>query len=426
VCHPRGESNNSLTSVPISATHQTGQVIPRYPREYTTTELVNAFTSIWARDTRATGLIERWLSPSSVYFVGSGRECLYLLLRILPLPPHARVGVPLYCCMAVFDAIVAAGCSPVFIDIDLDTYSISAEHLSRVAGLLDALIVVHTFGYPANLDKIRAAIGARHIPVIEDCAHSLFSEYKGLPTGTLTEASFFSFGRHKPVAIGSGGMLVINDPHLAAAADKKLRTLPFASRTGELRAAVRSWLMSLIYTSSVYRFSYTSKILERHDRPFDGNYAAPAATVRGCWQPKFMLPGVKRLLEMRFGMFRRQLDKLGRHAAELQQVLNGVDLGAISEPPWGRWNHFLWPIRYRNVEQRRRARAILFRHGVDTSVLYQNCAYHARQFGYTSGCDVAERAAQTVCIVPHYSCLSEGDLLLIAEQVRSSVLLASS
>ena len=88
---------------------------------------------------------------------------------------------------------------------DLSTLSLTTtiylrQTLEKKREDLAALIVVHMFGHPAHMDEIRKV--AAGIPIIEDCAHSLFSKYKGTYTGLLSTASFFSFRSGKYVSAG--------------------------------------------------------------------------------------------------------------------------------------------------------------------------------------------------------------------------------
>ena len=142
-------------------------------------------------------------------FTTAGRTSLYAILKSLSLPPGSLVGVPLFCCDVVFDSIRRAGFVPRFIDVESYNYNLSASDLEKKREDLAALIVVHMFGHPAHMDEIRKV--AAGIPIIEDCAHSLFSKYKGTYTGLLSTASFFSFRSGKYVSAGEGSAILSRD-----------------------------------------------------------------------------------------------------------------------------------------------------------------------------------------------------------------------
>lgn len=187
--HGASEERNEILGTRPAANWPFWRTIPRFSREYSTADLAAAcVTLVNSSDRDESGLERYFREAESVHFVRSGRESLYLILRALHLRAGSRIGVPLYCCEAVFAAIAAAGHVPVFLDVDLNSYALDEEFLWRHKNELEALVVVHTFGYPANLTRINECLENLDIPVIEDCAHSLFSEYMGSPTGSWTQA----------------------------------------------------------------------------------------------------------------------------------------------------------------------------------------------------------------------------------------------
>ena len=87
------------------------------------------------------------------------------------------VGVQPYTCSSVLTAIVAAGYQPLFIDIN-EQLTLDGDDLKRKLTQLNALIVTHTFGTPANIDQIKRLAG--HLPILEDCAHAFLSRYENV------------------------------------------------------------------------------------------------------------------------------------------------------------------------------------------------------------------------------------------------------
>ena len=144
--------------------------------------------------------------------VRSGRAALVAALRALNLPPGARVGAPLYCCPVVFKAIVAAGCTAHFIDIDPATYCMSAEDLLAKRSQVDAVIAVHMFGNLCDMPSLQQA--AQGKPIIEDCAQSLGSKLDGRMAGSFGTIAVFSFRSGKYLSVGEGGALYSSDADL--------------------------------------------------------------------------------------------------------------------------------------------------------------------------------------------------------------------
>jgi perosamine synthetase len=396
------------------------KVIPRFVRESTTADFANSMNALWRSEVPGTALEEHFSTACIFDYSESGRECLYLILRSLGLPKGSRVGVPLYCCDAVFMAIGAAGFVPVFLDIDLNSYSLDEESVWRHRKQLDALIVVHTFGYPTNIARIQELLPEKEIPVIEDCAHSLFSDYMGVPTGSWTQASFFTFGSHKPAAAGGGGMSVINNPEIAANFRSVSGRREHASRNDEIRRAVSTWLRGMCYARPLYGALLAGvpaawregRINESGYRDVHGG--DPALTTH------IMRRVDRALVERSVDKFRGSLAKLAAHAASIRDALEGTALETPNEPSYGTWNHFMVPVRYASESRRHKGREFLRKKRVDTSPLYQNCVRNAAMYDYRGGCPNSELASQTVCTVPNHAWMSDKEMQHVCDALRLS------
>jgi perosamine synthetase len=395
------------------------QIIPRFEREYSFKDFWQALSVQFVGAEKHTNVVNHF-PASQCFLFRSGRESLFAILKALKLRSGARVGVPLYCCGSVFESIAAAGCVPVFLDVDLSTYSIDPDCLERNGSALDAVVVVHSFGYPTNLATIRTCLGATEIPVIEDCAHALFSEYEGRLIGTHTHASFFSFGLHKSAAVGGGGIALFNDAALAKRAARELSRVSVEGRWSEIRHVVTCGTRALAYQRPVYGTLLASPLGRFRDRCM--GFGHKEEMVKG--MIRYSLTRMRRsdemLLEKRFCEFREKLPCLSRNTRELRTAIQGVTLEIPEEPTYGKWNHFLMPVRYRDENRQVAGRRFLARLGVDTAPLFRNCVADARRFGYTVGCPKAEEAVQTVCTVPHYPWLSDSQIELIGESLRES------
>lgn len=134
--------------------------------------------------------------------------------------------------VATANAIVHAGATPVFVDVDKDTMGMSAEALedflknntsqsagncvNRLTGKrIAACVPMHTFGFPARIDKIAEVCNRYGIALVEDAAESLGSYYKGIHTGTFGLLGTFSFNGNKTITCGGGGAIVTNNEALA-------------------------------------------------------------------------------------------------------------------------------------------------------------------------------------------------------------------
>lgn len=157
----------------------------------------------------------KYLSRKHMILFESGREAEYFLLRALGIGEGDEVIVQAFTCVAVPDPVLWVGAKPVYVDVD-DSLNIDPEELKKaISKNTKAVIVQHTFGVPANLEKIRPICSEQGVALIEDCAHGLGNEYNGKKLGTFGEAAFFSFGRDKVISGVWGGAVATDDGELA-------------------------------------------------------------------------------------------------------------------------------------------------------------------------------------------------------------------
>ncbi|MFA5793886.1 MAG: DegT/DnrJ/EryC1/StrS family aminotransferase [Candidatus Brocadiia bacterium] len=112
-------------------------------------------------------------------------------------------------------SIAYTGAKVVFVDIDSDSWCIDPKAIKKaITNKTKAIMLVHTFGYPAQMDEIMAIAKEHNLKVIEDAAPSLGAEFKGQKTGTFGDIACFSFQGAKIAASGEGGVFVTNDDKL--------------------------------------------------------------------------------------------------------------------------------------------------------------------------------------------------------------------
>jgi dTDP-4-amino-4,6-dideoxygalactose transaminase len=168
----------------------------------------------WKRG-RAVGTLEdrfaRYHGVGRAYAVGSGREALYLILKSLGLKENDEIILQSFTCMVVVNSIVWNGLKPVYCDTD-ESFNLNPEKLeSIISSKTKAVIVQHTFGIPAQLEKIQKICRERNLILIEDCAHALGAEINGKKVGTMADFGFYSLGRSKVISAVSGGMIICNN-----------------------------------------------------------------------------------------------------------------------------------------------------------------------------------------------------------------------
>lgn len=160
--------------------------------------------------------VRTWFSKEfdtdTVFTFNSGRTALFALLRAYGIGKGNEVIVQAFTCVAVPNSVLWAGAKPVYADIDT-SYNLDPSSIEKkITAHTKAIIVQHTMGIPAQIEKITAVAKKHKLLVIEDCAHSLGSVYKGKRLGTFGDAAFFSFGRDKSVSSVWGGAAILHVP----------------------------------------------------------------------------------------------------------------------------------------------------------------------------------------------------------------------
>lgn len=152
----------------------------------------------------------------------NGTVALHLPLLALDIGPDDEVIVPTLTYIATANAVAYVGAKRVFVDCDPETWAIDLEDLKKkITPKTKAIMVVHLYGHPADMDPLMEVANKNKIPVIEDCAESIGATYKSKMTGTFGLISTFSFFGNKVITTGEGGMVVTNDAQL----EKKMRIL---------------------------------------------------------------------------------------------------------------------------------------------------------------------------------------------------------
>lgn len=171
----------------------------------------------------ATWLGKKSASPLHVVALSSGTAAIHLALVMLGVGPGDEVICQSFTFAASANPVVYQGATPVFVDSEPDTWNMDPELLRqaiddrlRVTGKLPkAIIPVHLYGTPARMNEIRSVAAAYGIPVLEDAAEAIGSEYDGQYCGTLGTYGALSFNGNKMITTSGGGALICPDEESA-------------------------------------------------------------------------------------------------------------------------------------------------------------------------------------------------------------------
>ncbi len=355
-------------------------------------------------------LVESWFRThfevdTAVSF-NSGRSALLALLHAFGIGRGDSVLVQAFTCVAVPNSVVWAGARPVYVDID-DTLNIDiADAERKIAERTKAIIVQHTFGTPADMDRAVALAKKHNLILIEDCAHSLGGTYKGKKLGTIGDAAFFSFGRDKVLSSVWGGIASLNVKRRMVHVEYKLKKfkeeLPYPSRAWIAQQLFHPVAFAAILPT--YTIVLGKVLLETLKRLGFLSVPVYEEEKRG-GQPSVMPRQYPNALAR---LLLRQLSKLERYTTQRQGIaaLYRKKLRSkegLSMPPYIEGSCYLrYPVfvdKPENVVRR------LQRHGILLGNWYHNVidpkGVDFVSVGYTLGsCPKAEQAARSILNIP--------------------------
>ena len=295
------------------------------------------------------------LNSNGAYYFNSATEAIAFLLLNLGLKPKSTVGLPLYVCSSVPQAIKVAKHNPKFLDIILDNSGYSID-FSKLSGI-DVLIFVHYFGVSyQKIDAIRAAYP--NILIIEDCSHISHKEY--VPS-KFSDAAVFSFNLHKPISCGVGGCLVINRHQNIAGIIENYNNLPAHGWRDDWRMACIFFLKSCAHSELFQKIS--RKYLENRRRvrsrnnPYQDIVPHRLASFSGSILGNQYFLSMERDMELNYLRIPKEL--------RLQLKIDAVK------------QLIYFPLFLPSKQLRDKLNEKLHKIGVDSFILWENCFFNA-------------------------------------------------
>jgi perosamine synthetase len=272
----------------------------------------------------------------------SGRVAMYALLLEMGIGPGDEVLMQLPTHIVVSNAVRYTGAVPVYIDCDLNTYNMDLTQAEeRITPRTRVLLLQHTFGIPADLEKAQELARRHNLILIEDCVHALGATYRGKHVGTFGQAAFFSTEETKVISSTMGGMAVTDDDELAG----KLRAFQEQCEWPSTQLAARYLIKLVVYhlLGHPYLHHYTRPIymrLRQHPR----THLAPGATSEEETQGKVhkdRLPDgyLMRLSNGQAALALRQLKRLDKNLAHRRSTAEAYRKGLqaagfhVPQPP---------------------------------------------------------------------------------------------
>ena len=303
--------------------------------------------------------------PKGEYWLNHCRSGLVLAMQALGLKPQTGVGIMVYNCHTVMNAIWQAGCKPIFVDVT-DSMTIDLEDLARKREQMQVLIVTHLFGIVNDVKEIKHRYP--DLIVIEDCAHCFEHEIDG-------EFGVYSVGQGKFPSIGDGGILKVKGDKLKVIG-KLYDSLPSYSRKQETKLYLRLWMKAMMYSSCLYWL--TRKLKQS--------------------KSKAVVPTVIPVTSMSRGIANILANKREGYSAAVQDRIRNAEW--IKNALIGE-NAFMAVVR---CEDPMALKASYATKGIETETHFKHCIEWARVFGYNDGdCPNAEKLTQKLLMIPTYT-----------------------
>lgn len=368
--------------------------------------------------------VELWLknyfSVKNALLFDSGRSALYFAVKSLGIKPGDEVIVQAYTCVVVINAIKFAGAKPVYADIN-DTLNIDTENLhKKITKNTKVVIVQHTFGVPANLDKIIEICRQNNIKIIEDCAHSLGATYHGKKLGTFGDIAIFSFGSDKVVSCNRGGAAITNNQEIAAKLTEYRTRLPETETIKIIQhllhfpifyigKASYSWLIGKVILFLAKNLNIINRIIYEPEK-YGKQVLFYPAKMPNC------------LVEILLVQL-KNLDSLNQHRMEISKIYNGkINNKKISVPILSDEAIYLrFNILTNEVNKLKRlakSENIILGDWYNTVVAPKDIDLKATDYAAGS-CPNAEKMAQVSINLPTDKNITEKEALRVAEIVNS-------
>jgi dTDP-4-amino-4,6-dideoxygalactose transaminase len=323
-----------------------------------------------------------YLNVKHVLTVNSGSAALHAALLAAGVGSGDEVVVPPFTFIATANVVVLAGARPVFADINERDYTIAPDKFKKaISKKTKAVIPVHLYGHPANMDPIMELAEDNGITVIEDCAQSIGGEYKGKKTGSIGHLGCYSFYASKNITTGEGGAITTNDDELAD----------------------RVWMIRRHGEKEEYK-------CER----LGHNYRMPE-----------MEAAIGRVQLRKLPSFLETRTKNAKNLTENLKDITSIQLPIVEE--WAKHAWYLYTIRVKpgvSPISRDDLMKKLTENGISSAPYYESpihlSPYYSKTFKYKKGnFPESERAANEVLSIPCHPALTKEDLTKIVDTLRT-------
>jgi dTDP-4-amino-4,6-dideoxygalactose transaminase len=320
--------------------------------------------------------------------VNSGTAALHLALMAHNIGKDDEVIVPAITFIATPNSVVTQGAKPVFSEINPKTCNIDIEDVKKkITKKTKAIIPVHLYGNPADMDEIMEIAQKNNLTVIEDAAQAHGAEYKGKKIGSLGNTTCFSFHPMKNMTTGEGGMIVSNNEEVIG----KMKIL---RSHGEIKAAWQRFENQEIKKRKFVEIGYNYRMSD-------------VLAAIGLVQLKHLDENNEKRIE------------LSKLYTEKLAGIKGIELPSVKEN-----TKHVFHMYVIKTEKRDELAHKLLKKGIHTGVYYTPCHLeesYVNGFGYKEGnLPVSEKVGGQILSLPMYPDLKEDEINFITEEIKNS------
>jgi len=343
------------------------------------------------------------LGAPSAYSFATGRMALFAILQAIRAEGRDEVILPAYTCVVVASALLYAGCRPVYVDIEPDTFQINPRQVrASITSRTLAILAPHNFGFACDIHALRKIADECGVVLIEDCAHSLGATLDGRHLGTFGDFAFFSLDATKNLCTAFGGVAVVNNLAFRPSLERIHRETPFLSSIQTMRMVLYLFFLNLFCHPLLYRVGkYVMGAYRRSRLAFW--FPGCDDVVR---RTSYPYPARLSNAQCRLGIAQlRKLEPLTAHRREIHRLLSELIDGLFGLQKPALPKAVPAPLRICFLVKRREE----FRHAVSDFIevgtwfdtVLQNFNGDTRRFGYQPGqCPVAESVAEKIVNLP--------------------------
>jgi dTDP-4-amino-4,6-dideoxygalactose transaminase len=375
-------------------------------------DLRTAFSSSEEDLPRFQETLRDYLGVRRCHVAASGRAALYLLLKSLSAskPDRLRVLLPAYTCPALVRVILDAGLQPCPIDISPQTFALDGEQLRHsLDERVLAVIPVHPFGIPQDIDEGIALAHAAGAVVIEDAAQALGARWHGRPVGGRGDFGLFSFGPGKPLALAGGGAVCTDDEERAAGLDAEWRRLPRSTGMDSVEALVRLCVFRLATHPRGWWLVARTGLQRWGDSPSSWGYEVRPLSAAQARLGRALLPELDRINRVR-----------QENALRLRDCLHDLSFVHLPSPEENAEPIYLrLPVILDTQERRERLHETLHRAGIGAGRMYRRALPELFPGLDVSSWRGAEQVARRLLTLPTHHYLTDREFDRIVRLFRA-------